>query len=259
MYNAETIKKYITSDVEIVFFESVDSTNNVLKSLASRGAKEGTVVVSRMQTGGKGTKGRSFFSPPECGIYLSILVRPSEENGASMLTPGAALAVVSAIKDVSGKKADIKWVNDVILGGKKVCGILAESSYKEGTPEPEYAVVGIGINVFEPEGGFPEELRDVAGAVFDSVMGDVDMIRSKLAARVIDSFFDLYRIKDKKKLAAEYKQNLFMLGKRIKVIKSDGIYEATAVDTDELCRLKVRYGDGSEEYLFSGEVSCRLS
>lgn len=258
MYNRDSIKKYITSGADIVFFESVGSTNNVLKELAAQGAPEGTVVVSRMQTGGKGTKGRSFYSPAECGIYLSILVRPENRNDIDFLTPEAALAVVSAIEKITGKRASVKWVNDVVLNGKKICGILAESLYREGSSFPEYAVVGIGINVFEPSCGFPEEIKDIAGAVLPFMTEDADTVRSRLAGATVDFFLDRYREKDKKKIAALYKDDLFMLGKRIRVTKSDGTFEATALDIDDRCRLKVRYCDGREEYLFSGEVSLKL-
>ena len=150
-------------EIKIQAFESLDSTNNYLKKLASGGAAEGTVVIADEQTAGRGRMGRSFASAPGCGIYMSMLLRPEgcTADCAPGLTAVAAVAVCRAIEKVCGRAPGIKWINDLYLRGKKICGILCESSVKDG--RVNYAVLGIGLNVTTRAEEFPEELRETAG------------------------------------------------------------------------------------------------
>ena len=152
----------LVSDIQV--FSELDSTNQYLKELAKEGAKAGTVIIANKQSAGRGRLGRSFFSPEGTGIYMSILLRPEMELQKSVrITSMAAVAVARAIERVSGIEAKIKWVNDIFLNGKKVCGILTESGINAITGTLEYAVLGIGINVGTIQ--FPEELKDIATSI----------------------------------------------------------------------------------------------
>ena len=137
-------------------FVRVDSTNTKCIEKAEKGEPEGYVAIAGSQSAGRGRRGKAFFSPAESGIYMSILFRPEglTENQVLHFTTMAAAAVSEAIETVSGKKAEIKWVNDIFIDGKKVCGILSEASYGIQTGKLEYVIVGIGINAYEPSGGF---------------------------------------------------------------------------------------------------------
>lgn len=138
----------------------VDSTNNEIKRLAESGAKEGCVVISRSQTSGKGSKGRTFISP-DGGLYLSILLHPKE---AEHITAMAAVAGAKAIKAVCGADVGIKWANDLYLNGKKIAGILTEAVYRSENV-PEYVILGIGINIEHID--FQDELKAKATSLSD--------------------------------------------------------------------------------------------
>ena len=131
-----------------LYFEELDSTNSYLKEMAAKGAQEGTIIIANRQSAGRGRLGRSFFSPEEKGIYMSILLRPDISlERAVLITSMAAVAVAEAIEQVSGIQTKIKWVNDIFLNKKKVCGILTEAGIDAETGTLEYAVLGIGVNV----------------------------------------------------------------------------------------------------------------
>jgi len=241
----------ITLDVR----KSVDSTNNVLRELAAKNAPEGTVSIAGMQTGGKGRLGRSFFSPQDSGLYMSILLRPEMSAlDAVRITTAAAVAVAETVEDISGKKAAIKWVNDVRIGGKKICGILTEASFSLENGGLEYAVVGIGVNAYEPEGGFPEEIRDIAGAVFTEHRED---LRCRLAGGIITRFMELYRDLSSEDMLKAYRSRLEWKDEQIRVIRGTEEFECTLIDVDDAYALKVRLNDGSEQLVSSGEITIR--
>lgn len=264
-----SVSDVLTVDV----FTSTDSTNNVCKNKAAEGAPEGYVAVSANQTAGRGRRGRSFYSPSGTGLYLSILLRPEglSARESLMFTTMAAVAVCEAIEAVSGKETGIKWVNDIFMDDRKVCGILTEASFDLESGTLDYAVVGIGINVFTPEGGFPEEIRDTAGAIYSEREASgysLSDIRGRLAAAVISRFMGYY-LEAKKKNAAigdlpahisEYRKRCIVIGKDINVLMP-GADPAPAhvLDIDDECGLIVRYPDGNQEVLRSGEISIRLS
>lgn len=151
------------------YTEEIDSTNNRARALAEAGCDEWTVVLAESQTAGRGRLGRQFYSPKGGGIYMSVVVRPDcEVQYANMLTLAAAAAVVEAIEAVCDIKAQIKWVNDIFVNMRKVCGILTEASVGLEEQRLRYAVVGIGINVAPPPGGFPEALADIATSIYDT-------------------------------------------------------------------------------------------
>lgn len=255
-FTAETIKKYINCESEVFLFDELDSTNNYLKQKAESGEKSGTVIIAKRQTGGKGRLGRSFFSP-QGGMYLSILLRPQISAEKSLfITTAAAVAVCRAIEKISNKKSGIKWVNDVFIDNKKVCGILTEASLDFETGGLYYAVVGIGVNLYYPKNSFPDDIKSIAGTVFDSKI-DNDL-KSKFTAEVINNFFEIYNNFENSDFMKEYKQKSIVLGKKITVIKGETTKSATAIDIDDNARLTVEYENGEKETLFSGEVSIKF-
>lgn len=243
-----------TRGLELKVFGSLGSTNTELRRLAEEGAPEGTVVIAGMQTAGKGRMGRSFFSPSDTGLYLSLLLRPKlAAEEAVSLTTAAAVAVAGAIGDVTGKRADIKWVNDVYLEGRKVCGILTEAVFGMELGGLEYAVLGIGVNVYTPEGGFPEELRDIAGAV----AGERETsLRNRLAAAILDRFMDFYRCLPGHPWLQEYRDRLLWRGEEIRVIRGSESFTAILEGVDDQLALIVSAPDGRHR-LTSGEISIR--
>lgn len=253
------IRQYLTGaaqSLDLRVFDSVDSTNLVLRSLANEGATEGTVVIAAEQTGGRGRKGRSFYSPQGTGVYISLLLKPRiAPDDATLITTTAAVAVSEAVEALSGEPAAIKWVNDVFLRGKKVCGILTEGSFDMESGQFEYAILGAGINVYEPDGGFPAEIREIAGSVLVSPAPDA---KNRIIAEYLNRFLPLYRSLGSAKTNAEYRRRSFVLGKMVNVFAGDRATPAHAIDIDERCRLLVEYENGRRETLSSGEISVRL-
>ncbi len=247
---------FLKGRLNIEVKKTVTSTNALLKEKAAAGAPEGTVLIALSQTAGRGRFTRKFFSPSDSGIYMSILLRPriSAEN-AALITTAAAVAVAEAAEKLSGGKTAIKWVNDVLIDGKKICGILTEASLNIESGELDYAVLGIGLNVYEPEKGFPDEIKNIAGAILKE-RGSGN--KSRLAAAVLESFFKYYKDISERRYLKAYRERCIVLGKQISVMSQDGSRSAYALDIDENCRLRVKYPDGKEELLSSGEVSIKL-
>lgn len=243
-------------DLKIDVVDEVTSTNTLLKEEARKGASEGRVLVAKKQTEGRGRLGRSFFSPKN-GIYMSFILRPKISFRESLLlTTIAAVAVTEAIKEVSGKAVGIKWVNDVYLEGKKVCGILTEAEADVETGSLAYAVVGIGLNLTEPEGGVLEELKEIAGFLYGKEDAPIGL-KSKLTAEIIKKYFYYYEKLPKHLFMEEYKKNQILIGKDIFVIEPDRKKKAKVLGVDDEARLMVEYEDGEKESLFTGEVSVR--
>lgn len=257
--SVDTVKSFLDGfgeALEIQVLDTVTSTNDYAKELAAKGAKEGTVIIAQSQTGGKGRLSRSFYSPDKTGVYLSILLRPNIPlSECLMITSSAAVAVAQAIEAVSDKKALIKWVNDIFVDGKKVCGILTEASTDIEVGGLSYAVVGIGVNITEPDGGFPDDLKDIVGALFKN--GE-KASRAQLVSEIIKRFFPLYRNLSARAFLKEYTDRSMLLGKSVRVINGDISARATALEIDRDCRLKVRFESGEEKWLSSGEISVKL-
>ena len=229
-----------------------------MKEQAAAGAPEGTAILAGAQTQGRGRIGRSFYSPSDTGIYLSILLRPNDCSPlqATKLTTMAAVAACEAIEAAARRSAQIKWVNDIFIDGKKVCGILTEASFGLESGHLDYAVLGIGFNAYTPEGGFPENIESIAGSIFLRRENDG---KNRLAADFLNHFMDLYSCRDDHAYVEKYRQRSLVLGKRIRILSPSGTIFATALDVDDQCRLVVRYDDGSTQALSSGEISIRLS
>ncbi len=243
---------------QVQVFPSLASTNDTAKALAGQGAPEGTVVVAETQTAGKGRMRRSFFSPDDTGVYMSVILRPKiGAEQALFITTAAAVAVAEAVEAVSGRPAGIKWVNDVFCGGKKICGILTEGVCGMEDGSLEYAVLGIGINALEPQNGFPEELKEIAGAVFERGTRIPDL-KNRLIAAVLDRFLTFYAQVEEKTFLQAYRERSILKGRPITVLQGGSARAALAGEIDDDCRLCVRYEDGTEALLSSGEVSIRM-
>ena len=247
------ISNYLKFKPDIEVRENVGSTNAELKTLAEYGAPEWTVMAARRQNNGRGRLGRSFYSPGDTGLYMSILLRPTLKNReAGLLTTAAAVAVSEAIDRVYSEKSGIKWVNDIFINGRKVCGILTEAALDLESGSLRYAIVGIGVNVSQPEGGFPPEIADVAGAV--STLGGR---KNRLAAEILNNFYKYYIDLQGRSFYGEYRKRLFILGKEVTVVRGNTQRTATVLDLDPDFKLLVDYGD-EKEWISSGEVSLKV-
>lgn len=258
--NAASIKRFLPDfckELKLQFFKTITSTNTVLKEMAEKDAPEGTVLIASEQTAGRGRLSRSFYSPAGTGVYMSLLMRPSFTPEKSLyITTAAAVAVSEAIEAVTKRAAKIKWVNDVYLNDKKACGILTEASFNMESKQLAYAVVGIGINLRKPENGFPENLAPIITSVFDENNYSTDA-RDRLIAMVISTFWHYYQNLSEKTFLKGYKDRSLLNGKEVYVLGGNSKKIATALDIDDEFRLHVRYKDGTDEYLQSGEVSVK--
>lgn len=241
-------------ELKVHVYESVSSTNTALKEWAMKGYPEGTVLIAQQQTGGKGRLGRSFASPEKTGLYMSILLRPKFlAEQALSITTAAAVAVAEAVESLCGRETKIKWVNDVFLNGLKICGILTEASMNFENGGLEYAVLGIGVNIKEPEGGFVKELQGIVGTVFGAT--PPPQARSKMAAEVLRRFFTIYSKLPDKSYIDSYRRRSLLTGRRVRLMvgnaREAGIVEGL---NDELSLL-VRLDDGSLKAYSSGEAN----
>ena len=258
--SAQGIRGYLSPecrDLKLEVLQTVDSTNGWGRVKAEAGEPEGYVVVAASQEKGKGRVGRSFFSPADTGVYMSILLRPEglSPGEASKITTMAAVAVCQAIEALSGRQAQIKWVNDIYMDGKKVSGILTEASVGLEDGLLDYGILGIGMNVYIPADGFPDELSGKAGAIFESPQDDG---KNRLAAEVLNRFMKACRTKESSAYVEEYRKRCLVLGREILVLGKGEARKARALDVDEDCRLVVQYGDGRMERLSSGEIQIRI-
>lgn len=238
---------------EAIVYEETGSTNDAAKLLAKQGAPHGTAVFARRQTAGKGRLGRAFFSPPDAGVYMTVILRPQKAvSEILLLTAAAAVAVSGGISDVCGLDTHIKWVNDVYCKGRKICGILAEAALgRQGIPD--YLVVGIGINV--KEGSFPPELSGIATSLSEQGVERVDMDR--LAAAVLDRFAASYTQLEHPDFLEAYRSRSCVLGKRVRVIQGNTEFEARAVSIDGRAGLHVVDDEGVCHVLSTGEISLK--
>lgn len=256
--SSQKIKKHlIADDYTFEIFETIDSTNTYLKKAAELGAKEKTVVISSHQSGGKGRMGRSFYSPDNSGIYMSVLLRPDiSVNDSVLVTTCAAVSVCKAIEKICDKKTDIKWVNDIFLDGKKVCGILTEAAINLESNKPDYIVLGIGLNLYIPQNGFPDEIKNIATALFKDKT-EADLYKNILISEILNFFFNDYKNILEKDFYNEYAERMFLIGKRVKVL-SQNEYVAEVVGVDKDFSLMVKNDNNEIIKLNSGEVSTSL-
>ena len=254
-------------DHKVIVLPEVDSTNDELKRLAMSGEKEGLVVLSEKQSKGKGRRGRDFYSPEGSGIYMSLLFRPDDKKASDIIlvTTQAAVAVAHAVSKVCKKEAKIKWVNDVYLDDKKICGILTEAVSDFESGGIELVIVGIGINVRRPA-DIPDDLKGVMGYIFNEDE-DMPVSRNEIAAAVINELQKYYEDLPDRSFMKEYKDRSNVIGKRIKFgtpgsvagKPGDDWRSGIATDIDDSGGLVVKLDDGSVETLHTGEISVRVT
>jgi len=234
-------------------FQTLESTNQTAKRMAADGAPHGAVIIADAQSAGRGRWNRKFYSPAGTGLYMSFVMRPQSLSlpDAALVTAAAAVEVCRAIRDLTGKEAGIKWVNDVFLEGKKVGGILTEAVTDFETASVDWIILGVGLNVTTR--AFPPELGEAAGCLFPDGRGR----RNAVAARVIERFQLLLARQSFGEYLGEYRERSLVVGREVTVLGAQGEYPAFAEQIDAQGRLVVRRKDGATEVLRSGEVSVR--
>lgn len=251
----ESIRKTQWAGCEIFYFPSIDSTNTKASQLAEEGYPTGTLVVAERQESGKGRRGRNWASPEGNGIFMTLILKPEiNPNNASMLTLVAALAVSKAITKCTGRPAGIKWPNDIVMNGKKVCGILTEMSAQ--FDYVNHIVIGIGINVHNES--FPEELSHMATSLY--LESKEHFNRAALIEEILEQFEDYYAVylktEDLSGLVKEYDINLVNRNQQVKVLDPKEPFEGKAMGITPRGELIVDTWE-SRKLVYAGEVSVR--
>ena len=240
----------------IVYEPRMGSTNDRARELAEQGAPEGTAVIAGAQDAGRGRQGRAWLSPPGTGLFMSVILRPDIDPARiPMITLAAALAVREGIRDVSGLEPLIKWPNDIVSGGKKICGILTEARMKGRTAA--YVVTGIGINVNVP--GFPPELSEIASSIRLETGKEISLAETAAAVcgRLEEMYETFCRTGDMSALKETYNQLMAGRGCQVRILAPEGAWEGEALGISVLGELLVRRRDGQIAAVTSGEVSVR--
>jgi biotin--[acetyl-coA-carboxylase] ligase len=251
----------LSLEPHVLLFDEIDSTNTECKRRIQELSygedifsyiPEGTVFLSDYQTAGRGRMGKTFLSPKGSGLYFSILTKPKGQNkNPLVLTCHAAVAVKRAVKEVFGMELSIKWVNDLFYKRKKLVGILAEGQLSDSS-SLAYCIMGIGINLFLPESGFPEELSGIAGALFDyDEEKKKNLNRNQFIASILFHYFSLL---DRDKVEEEYRRENILLTKDILFTENHQDFLGRVEGILEDGSLSVRCRDGSTKIVSSGEV-----
>lgn len=257
---------------DILLYKELDSTNDYLKKMALQDTTvpEGTTVVSLCQTNGRGRSGRSFFSPQDSSLYFSILLKPTVSfEQALIITPMAAVAVYECMKELFGTELSIKWVNDLYLNNRKVCGILAEGEAvaRNGISYPKYIVLGIGINLFSPNEEIPADISDKYGAVFSAEGVELpknyaDKSREEILADLIMALsakiMSLYTASDKKGFMKTYRNASMLIGREVSYETGQGAIRTEVMDIDDDGALVCRDRFGNINHYRDGEISLIL-
>lgn len=244
-------------DLDLTVLPTAPSTNALVREKANQGRPEGCVIVACEQTDGRGRYGRQFFSPIDSGVYLSLLLRPTaySPQQATCLTAAAAAAMCQAIEAVTGQQPGIKWVNDIFLHGKKVCGILTEAAVGLETGALDYMVLGAGVNLYPPVKGFPEEIQPIAGSVLERSCPEA---KNRLVGEFLNRFWDFYTHPECRTYLEDYRSRSLAIGQNVTVLSAGRAVSAYAYGIDDDFRLLVRYENGDTEALSYGEIRIQL-
>ena len=257
----QEIRPLLTGDIvgsNIAYFESLESTNTYAKKLAEQTFQEGLVIIAEEQTAGRGRMGRSWISPKGKGIWMSILLKPDvRPRDASKLTLVAATAVCRGIESCCGLKPLIKWPNDIVMEGRKLCGILTEMGAE--MDDIEYVVVGIGINANLEEADFDEAVRPIATSL--RLLQGENILRKKLVAAILNEFNQLYHPFRSSgsigHMLEEYKGKSAVIGNTVRILGKNQDITAKAVDINPEGHLIIETSDGNQVTVNSGEISVR--
>ena len=253
----DKLKEQLSEEMEqtnIYVYDTIDSTNDEAKRQWKEHKKAPCLFVSDEQTGGRGRRGRSFYSPKGTGIYMSLLIQP--ETGledAVHITTATAVVVAKVLQDYTDEEIGIKWVNDIYAGNKKVCGILTEAVIEPDATEKPAVVVGIGINLSTVE--FPEEIREIAGGL---AVQDRDVDANELIARIAKGVLAFSENMQDCTYVEDYRKMSVVLGREIRYNEGDAFVTARAIDIDSEGGLMVELSDGSVKVLKTGEITVRL-
>lgn len=250
---------------DFLLYENVTSTNDLLKDIIHNNVEgidnnknEGFSVIALSQSHGKGRSGRTFFSPKDCSIYLSILLKPDLTFDESLLiTPMAAAAVHEAIKKVCNVDVGIKWVNDLYFNNRKICGILTEGEVNSNN-KLDYAIVGIGVNVFFPTCKIPEDIKDIYGTIYEKDVSYNEKIIGELASEIILCTLDLYKNITNRKFIEIYRNSMFLTGKKVAYQSGEQEIIVTVNGIDEDAHLIVTDESGKKRVLRDGEVRLKM-
>ena len=268
----EALPHPIAARFHICAADEIPSTNTRLKEIAADAVSSGkpivpTVLLARTQSGGRGRLGRTFHSPSGTGLYMSMLLTPTLQPKEALCLTTAAAAACAEAADAVRTDADIesrgivgiKWVNDLYLGGKKICGILAEAALTPNADALSWAVIGIGINLLPPKEGFPAALADTAGTLLEAnPTGDADDLLSRLAADILCRLIAYLDPAQKDTVLSIYRERSILDGRAVLVRPASSLggeeLPAQVLGIDDDFGLTVRYEDGREAVLSSGEV-----
>ena len=240
-------EKYCSNSITV--YKSIDSTNTEAKRSAMLGAAHGTVIAADTQTNGRGRHGHSFYSPAGTGLYLSVVLKPEKPLADCTLTTiAAADALADTIEELTDCKPEIKWVNDILVDGRKVCGILTEAISDIESGMAEAIIVGAGVNISTRD--FPPEIADTAGSLKSSVT------RNKLAAGIISRLLDYTAEADSKRILSDYRRRSAALGETVTFTRNGKLITALATEINDAGNLIVQTSNGTE-VLKSGEISIR--
>ncbi len=248
---ADNLKSYLKNNIEIQCYDTIDSTNSEAKRKAEhRTTSTPLLIVANHQSAGRGRLGRTFYSPNDTGLYMSLLLKPeSDTNDIVCMTTATAVCVIRALENLCNIKPQIKWVNDIYLGDKKVCGILCEAVTNETTYAIDYVVIGIGINISTTD--FPTEITDIATSIGQQLN------RNELCAEITDNLIDMMSTIADRSFIDEYKAHSLVLQKEITYTQNGETKTATAIGIDNNGGLVIKTENGVET-LSTGEITVRL-
>jgi BirA family biotin operon repressor/biotin-[acetyl-CoA-carboxylase] ligase len=251
----KTITESLNTNIvggRVIYFQSLPSTMEVAKQEAASGATDGTVIVASEQVMGRGRFTRQWLSPPG-SISLSVILRPDFISLPFMIML-SGVATSKAI-GITNLKTQLKWPNDVLVNGRKVCGILTESSLKDS--QVDYVVIGIGVNVNMKMAGYPD-ISELATSLLDELGYEVSIL--KLLRQLLTELDILYGLlPDGERIFNEWRHKMAMLGKRVQVFSDEGYYEGIAEDVESDGNLLLRLDNGSIQHILAGDVSLRLT
>ncbi len=256
LFTSAGIEKHLKYKCEIQIYDSVVSTNTLAKQLADSGCADKTVVIAREQSGGKGRLGRYFHSA-RGGLYMSVVLRPTVSfTDTPLITVAAAVAVSRAVDKICGISTGIKWVNDIFLNGKKICGILTQGSVNVENGSVDHVVLGVGLNINKPANDFPNELKNIAASIYSTPVNS--RVQNKLIAEILNEFFAIYENMGKSNLLDEYRSRSIIIGKEVVCVTEGGEFPATVKSIDNDAHLIVTDKSGKNHKLSSGEVRIKI-
>lgn len=255
-YLSKTLKNVLSGGVEVK--KQVTSTNKLLKQMAEQGCAQDFLLIANSQTDGIGRYGRKFFSPTDSGLYFSLLIKPQIDISLTTnVTVAMAVAVATAIEETTHQPTQIKWVNDILVDGKKTCGILTEGSIDLETMSMKFIIVGVGINLYEPADGFDSSIKNIAGSITKNSSLKID--KNLLVTKIITNFYMALQDLTSPNLLRQYRDRLAFVGSMVDVLKNgEKIDEGQLLGVDENYKLQIKTSQGNL-LLDSGEISTRLS